>query len=88
MPCSDYHDNVYHPPEEPMVFPEQERLDKVTRLLCELLTYMEKAYQKTTLKAIFNHNPNIEDWWEEHKNADAKREAKEKKEREKLYGDC
>ena len=50
---------------------QKARLDLVTRLLCELMTNLER-YSGGSLPA----SPELLAWWEEHKKMDAERKAR------------
>jgi len=83
MPCRDEGEPIY------VDNPElKKKLDKVTRLLCSTMKELEAQGMWWTIKSI--ESGELKEWWEKHKKADAKREAKEvakleeKKRKEKL----
>ena len=45
-------------------------IDKLTRMLCEVI--------RSGVVNAMRQNPEIEEWWEEHKNMDAARERQER----------
>lgn len=50
-------------------------MDKVTRLLCGVMTFLE---DNDILDEIISDNPELEEWWEEHKKLDRKRLKKQR----------
>ena len=50
-------------------------MDKVTRLLCGVMTFLE---DNDILDEVIADNPELEKWWEEHKALDRKRLKKQR----------
>jgi hypothetical protein len=62
MPCRDYDDRDY-------TWEYQVKLDKVTRLLCELC----KKIEGTDFDECISRNRELKEWWEDHKKKDRER---------------
>lgn len=74
MPCRDYElDNNWDKIDE-----LRSQCDKLARIACKALTHIEESADG--LEILILKDPEIEQWWKEHKEAD--RLAREKKERE------
>jgi hypothetical protein len=72
MPCRD--DRTVHDPAPSL----KKRLDKVTRLLCELCVKLEDAERFDALAS-----KKLKAWWDKHKLADRRRRRAEQMERDK-----
>lgn len=84
MPC-------YDPRGADAIHVTKERLDLVTRLLCDLCKTLERGSHIKICYELLRPSTELSRWWEEHKRLDAERiaceakEAKEKAERLKKY---
>lgn len=68
MPCQSYEDprNDYH---------EREIRDKLARIACKALTHLEELGDVGGLEVLILKDPEIAEWWHEHKEADRKAQA-------------
>jgi hypothetical protein len=66
--------------EEPIL---RKQLDEVTRLLCGVLTIVEKDSIMLSVRGMV---PGLPEWWDEHKEADRKRLEKEAQEQARQGG--
>lgn len=70
-----------------LIQPYKKELDKVTRLLCSVMTALDEAQEDencTTSEDVFNiigNMPSVQVWWKEHKKCDKIRMEKEEKNR-------
>lgn len=55
--------------------------DKVTRMLCEVMTEIDEEFSKSGLEPI-GRSAELRTWWEKHKAIDEKRKSDEQKLRE------
>lgn len=78
MPCRSYDDD-YSPRPDPMV---RENLDKLARIACKALTELEK-YEDGGLETLILKDPEVAEWWANHKEADRKAQAEEAAKRKK-----
>lgn len=77
MPCQDYTStDEYNDRERARV---QKRLNHLSQMLCGLCTVVERRTNLET-RHLIDKVPSLRSWWEEHKMADAIREAKEQAE--------
>lgn len=84
MPCRDY---MYDHRPDPQIGVLKERLDKLSRIACKALTHIEESGDG--LEVLILKDPEIQEWWLAHKEADrkaaqereAKRQARLEKER-------
>ncbi len=81
MPCRDYNEGFSY--ESPKT---QEKLDKVTRLLCGLCRKIEKSKNIQVKALLYSTSADEElgEWWKEHQEQDRKRlKAEQEQERKK-----
>lgn len=88
MPCQDYRDNVPVNFRDTAEYRElKKRLDKVTRLLCTVLTdwMADEKRMEADSEAVVSHlpgkianNKELQEWWTEHQKSDREREKAEK----------
>jgi hypothetical protein len=82
MPCRDSRDdNCPDDNAQRTINALQKRLDKVTRLLCETCNFI---YTHPVVRQ-YERSHELNKWWTDHKAADEKRLAKEKKDRIREY---
>ncbi len=65
MPCRDYSDEYRPDPEMPIL---KARLDKLSRIACKALTHIEESGDG--LEILILKDPEIQEWWTAHKEAD------------------
>lgn len=67
------------------------KLEEFTQDLCQILTTLEQTDKPELERIVYDAHKamsrNLANWWEEHKAADEKRLAREKREREKQEAD-
>jgi hypothetical protein len=73
MPCQDYGRPSYIDNPE-----TKQRLDHVTRLLCEVMTKIDREYND---QLFFHAVDGLEQWWTEHQEQDRKRKDREDQEK-------
>lgn len=56
----------------------KKRLDKATRLLCELLTGFYESKEDGEFFDFVNNNNELQKWWKDHQKSDKEREKAEK----------
>ena len=79
MPCRDYEDD-YRP--DPSVGMLKERLDKLSRIACKALTHIEET--NDGLEILILQDPEIAEWWSQHKENDRKAQEEAKKRRQEI----
>lgn len=60
-----------------LVKPYKDKLDKVTRLLCLVMTAADNAKSSSDLNSVLLNNDELMDWWDEHRTADERRSINE-----------
>ena len=68
MPCRDYMDD--HGGPDPQLAVLKERCDKLSRIACKALEHIEKS--EDGLEVLVLKDPEIQEWWTAHKEADRK----------------
>jgi serine phosphatase RsbU (regulator of sigma subunit) len=71
MPCRSYDDDFRTTP-DPAI---QEKLDRLSRIACKALTHIEESGDG--LEILILKDPEIQEWWTAHKEADRKEKEKE-----------
>jgi hypothetical protein len=69
MPCRDYMDEFRSGP-DPQVAELKARCDKLSRIACKALTHIEES--EDGLEILVLKDPEIQEWWTAHKEADRK----------------
>ncbi len=80
MPCRDYMDDNRGP--DPMVSVLKDRLDTLSRIACKALQELEK-YEDGGLETLILKDPEVDEWWRAHKEADRKAQAEAAEKRRK-----
>ena len=78
MPCRDYTDDVRSGP-DPQVAELKARCDKLSRIACKALTHIEES--EDGLEVLVLKDPEIQEWWTAHKEADRKAREEEARRR-------
>lgn len=78
MPCRDYMDDVRSGP-DPQVAELKARCDKLSRIACKALTHIEGS--NDGLEILVLKDPEIQEWWTAHKEADRKAQEEEARRR-------
>lgn len=78
MPCRDYMDDVRSGP-DPQVAELKARCDKLSRIACKALTHIEES--EDGLEVLVLKDPEIQEWWTAHKEADRKAREEEARRR-------
>ena len=76
MPCRDYEDDFRL---NPSVDRLKERLDKLSRIACKALTHIEET--NDGLEILILQDPEIAEWWSQHKENDRKAQEEAQKKR-------
>ena len=75
MPCQSYEDDDYRPDPKAL-------RDKLARIACKALTHIEEM-DDGGLEKLILQDPEIAEWWRDHKEADRKAKEKQREIEEK-----
>jgi len=86
MPCRTDDDSYSRPNHSDAQYNAlKKEADNVTRMLCSVMTELEKYSTPNTIRS-FENIDGLKSWWEHHKEIDRKRIAKEVQDAEKALG--
>lgn len=75
MPCSDNRDDGFNYTKAMAKMEFQADLDKLTRMLCEAMGFIDYVLEDDKYVEQFNPSKELVQWWKEHQELDKKRKS-------------